>query len=61
MKNYCQLLGGLDNKMALNTTKTKAVVIGTSRKLWDLLSDFSITINDSQIENTVNEKLLEVD
>ena len=43
-----------DNKMALNATKTKVMVTGTSRKLSDLPSDFSITINDSQIENTVN-------
>ena len=41
-----------DNKMALNTTKTKAMVIGNSRKLSDLPSGFSLTINDSQIENT---------
>ena len=36
------------------------MVIGISRKLSDLPSDFSITIYESQIENTVNEKLLEV-
>ena len=33
-----------DNKIALNTTKTKAMVIETSGKLLDLPSDFSITI-----------------
>ena len=46
------------NKMTLTTTKTKAMVVETSEKFVDLTSNLSTTINGSQIETTVSEKLL---
>lgn len=49
-----------DNKMTLNTTKTKAMVIGTSKKVTELPSDLSVTINGSQVETTLCEKVLGV-
>jgi len=54
------LLWNDENKMILNETKTKAMVIASKRKLSEIPEDLNITINESIIKTIKSEKLLGV-
>ena len=48
------------NKMCINTEKTKAMLVTTSQRKCKLKDDLSVLINNVNIENVNNEKLLGV-